>query len=77
MPYHKIDLGGREIYNSGRLFSAHYYYILNSSHLCPVFKRYISKEINKVCTFYPEICPHGMKGHQIYHFLSPYPTDAR
>ena len=120
--------GGHEIYNFGRPFLGHHYYILSLSDLSLGVEKKIFKEITHfiwprpstrtpapgvmkftilvdpslviittylVCLinaweqrrrffkkyinftlFTPKLPPLGMGGHEIYNFLSPYPTDA-
>ena len=43
---------------------------------CTGVEKKILKEIHQFYTLYPKITPLGVGGHEIYNFLSPYPTDA-
>ena len=67
--------GGHIIYNFGRPFLGHHYYISGLSYLClgveKIFKKYINFTL-----FTPKLPPLGVGGHEIYNFLSTYPTDA-
>ena len=77
-PQHKNPcLGGHEIYNLGRPYLGHYYYTLSFYEPCHGVKK-IFKEIHINFThFTPKLPPLGVGGgHEIYNFLSPYPTDA-
>ena len=69
-----------EIYNFGRSFLGHHYYILGLSDLCLEVEKKIFKEIMHfhfmtymATSLHNNLCP---RGHEIYNFLSPYPTDA-
>ena len=79
LPLHKNPCpGGYEIYNVGRPFLGHHYCTLSLYGPCPGVERKIFfKEIHQFYTFYPIITsPCGGRGHGIYNFLSPYPTNA-
>ena len=72
-----LPMGSHEIYNFGRPFLGHHYYTPSLSEPCPWVQKKIFKEIYQFYTFYPKILPLGVGGgHEIYNFLSPYPTDA-
>ena len=78
-PQHKNPCpGGHEIYNFGRPFLGYHYYILGLSDQCLGVEKKIFQEIHQFYIFYPKITPppFGWGGHEIYNFLSPYPTDA-
>ena len=47
--------GGHEIYNCGRPYLGHHYYILSLSDLCLGVEKKIFKEIHQFYTFYPKI----------------------
>ena len=66
---------GHEIFNFGRGFLAHHYYIFSLSARCTLVKK-IFKEKQQFYTFYPKITSPLGGGHEIYNFLSPYPTYA-
>ena len=70
-----------QIYNFGKPFLGHHYYILSfKSDLCLGVEKKIFKEImhfyymtNMAMPLHKNPYPGG---HEIYNFLSPYPTDA-
>ena len=68
--------GGHEIYNFGRPFLGHHYYLLGLSDLCLGVEKKIFKDVHQFYTFYPIITFPWRGGHEIEIFLSPYPTDA-
>ena len=71
---------GYEIYHFIRPFLCHHYYIHGLSDVCLGVQKKIFKEIQQFYTFYPKITyplgGGGGGGHEIYNFLSPYPTEA-
>ena len=74
-PQHKKPCPiGHEIYNFGRPFLGHDYYIISLSDLCLgiKFKKYIN--LHFLPSNYLPLEWGG--GHEIYNFLSPYPTDV-
>ena len=98
-PQHKNPCPrGHEIYNFGRPFLGHHYYILGLSNLCLGVEQKMLKEkmhfhnmtymwprpctrtpapeIQQFYSFYHKIIFPWGRGHEIYNFLSPYPTDA-
>ena len=76
-PHHRNPCPrGHEIYNFGRGFLAHHYYIFSLSARCTGVKKKIFKEIQQFYTFFPKITSPLGGGHEIYNFLFPYPTDA-
>ena len=55
-PHHRNPCpSGHEIYNFGRGFLAHHYYIFSLSARCTAVKKKIFKEIQQFYTFYPKI----------------------
>ena len=69
---------GHEIYNFGKPFLAYHYYILGLSDLCLVVeKKIFLKKYSNFTLFTPQLPPLWVGGHEIYNFLSPYPTDAK
>ena len=68
--------GGYERYTFERPFLGHHCYILSLSDQCLGVEIKILLEIQQFYTFTPKITSPGMRGHDIYNFLSPYPTDA-
>ena len=76
-PHHRNPYPrGHEIYNFGRGFLAHHYYIFSLSARCTGVKTKIFKEIRNFTLFAPKLPPLWVGGLEIYNFLSPYPTDA-
>ena len=76
-PQHKNPYpGGHEIYNFGRPSLGHHYYIhVNGlSDLCLGVEKKIFKEIQQFTLLPQNDLPFGWGGHEIYNFLSPYPT---
>ena len=67
---------GHEIYNFGRGFIAHYYYIFTLSAGCSGVKKEIFKEMYQFYTFYPKSKAPGGGAHEIYNFWSPSSTNA-
>ena len=77
-PHHRNPCPrGYEIYNFDRGFLAYHYYIFSLSARCTGVKKKSFKGIQQYYTFYPKITSPLGGGHEIYNFLSPYPTDAR
>ena len=77
-PLHKNPCpGGHEIYNFGRPFLDHHYYILGLSDQCLGVKRrrFLKKYIN-FTLFTPKLPPLWVGGHEIYNFWSTSPNDA-
>ena len=71
---------GHIIYSFGRPFLDHRYYTLSLAELCPGEEK-IFKEILQFYTSYSQNTPppHSLGwggGHEIYNFLSSYPTDV-
>ena len=68
---------GHEIYNFGRPFLGHYYYTLSLSELRPgIEKKIFLKKYINFTLFTTKLPPLWVGGHEIYNFLSPYPTNA-
>ena len=68
---------GHEIYNFGRPFLGHYYYTLSLSELRPgIEKKIFLKKYINFTLFTAKLPPLWVGGHEIYNFLSPYPTNA-
>ena len=76
-PLHKNPCPrGHEIYNFGRPFLGHHYYILGLSDQCLGVEKKIFYENTAILHFYPKITSPFVGGNEINNFLSPYPTDA-
>ena len=74
-PHHRNPCPrGHEIYNFGRGFLAHHYYIFSLSAICTGVKKKIFKEIQQFYTFYPKITsPLGGGSWNLQFFVSlPY-----
>ena len=75
--YKKLGPGGHEIYNFCRLVLGHHYYTLSLYGLFPGEERKGFKEIHQFTLFTPKLPTLGGEGgHEIYNFLSSYPTDV-
>ena len=64
------------MYIFGRPFLGHHYYIPSLYGPCPGVEKKIFKEIQQFNTFYQELPPLWVEGHEIYNFLSSYLTDG-
>ena len=68
---------GHEIYKFDRPLLGHHYYMLSLSDLClGVEKKNFFKKYINITLFTPKLPPLGGGDHEIYNFLSSYPTDA-
>ena len=67
--------GVHEIYNFGKRFLGHQYYILSVSDLRLGVEK-MFKEKHTFYSFYPKITSPWDGDHEIYNILSPYLTDA-
>ena len=66
--------GGHEMYIFGRPFLGHHYYIPSLYGPCPGVEKKIFLRNASILNFlHQNYLPFG---HEIYNFLSPYPTDA-
>ena len=70
-PLHKNPCPrGYKIYNFGILFLGHHYYTLSLYRPCTRVEKKILRKTSILTS------PLERGGHEVYNFLSPYPTDA-
>ena len=74
--YKNPSSGGNDIYNFVRTFLAFYHFVLTLSARCSGVKKKSFNEKHQFYSFYPKIKAPKVENHEIYKFLSPFPTDA-